>query len=84
MHDSSTSDADTLSCLEVRKGVFEPTADGLGVASLRVVEPIRPLLHLHPPAWADPESARRRRSPLPKSLLTVDADRQTDRLEEPE
>lgn len=56
--------------------MFEPTADGLGVASLRVVEPIRPLLHLHPPAWADPESARRRRSPLPKSLLTVDADRQ--------
>lgn len=36
------------------------TVDGLGVVSLRVVEPIRPLLYLHPPAWADPELARRR------------------------
>lgn len=43
-----------------------PTVDGLGVVSLRVLEPIRPLLYLHPPAWADPELPRRRLS-LPLS-----------------
>lgn len=50
------------------------TVNGLGVVSLRVVEPIRPLLDLHPSAWADPESARRRLSPprkTPRTLLMV-------------
>lgn len=48
------------------------TVNGLGVVSLRVVEPIRPLLYLHLPAWADPESARRRLSPPRKNLHPVD------------
>lgn len=41
-----------------------PTVYWLGVVSLRVVEPSRPLLYLHPPAWTEPESARVRRRPF--------------------
>lgn len=36
------------------------TVHRLGVVSLGVVEPIRPLVYLHPKAWASSRSARRR------------------------
>lgn len=54
----------------VRAYAHALTFHGLGVDSFRVVEPIRPLFYLHPPAWADPESARRRRLP-PKKACTL-------------
>lgn len=56
-------------CLTLRATFL--TVDGLGVVSLRVVEPIRPLLDLHPPSWADPETAPSF-SPTPKNTHTVD------------
>lgn len=56
-----------------RSALRSPTVNGLVVVSLREVKAIRPLLDLHPPAWADPESARRRRSAprheKPRALL---------------
>lgn len=51
-------------CVRV-SGSGLPTVDWLGVASLGVVEPIRPFLYLHPPAWTEPESARDRRRSFP-------------------
>lgn len=52
--------------------VCAPTVNGLGAVSLRVVEPICPLLYLHPPARADPESARRRGVAPHTALRAVD------------
>ena len=62
-------------CVCVITMCMTPTVDGLGVVPVRVVEPIRPLLYLHPPAWADqPAVASHRHENTPHTAADDDDD----------